>query len=114
MAFAKREIHRGNIPHCRSHLFCLLKVLAHWCDIRAVLKGVALVGLLLAGVALAGYSGGRAYVQSMYDTNDLAYVLMGILPISMSFGVISTRLPRFFWYAVSTIIVVAGLLTQSR
>jgi O-antigen ligase len=94
--------------------FISVKILARWADIRIVLKAVAVVGLILAAEALAGYSGGRAYVESMYDTNDLAYLLMGVLPITLSFGVVSSALSRIFWFGVSALIVVAGLLTQSR
>jgi len=56
--------------------FVSVKVLACWRDIRTVLKAFAVVGLILAAEALAGYSGGRAAVQSSYDTNDLAYCLL--------------------------------------
>jgi O-antigen ligase len=94
--------------------FVSVKVLARWCDIRAVLKAFAIVGLILSAEALAGYSGGRAFVQSMYDTNDLAYVLMGVLPIALAFGVISPGLSRYLWLGVAALIAAAGLLTQSR
>jgi O-antigen ligase len=94
--------------------FVSVKVLARWSDIRAVLKAFAIVGLILSAEALAGYSGGRAFVQSMYDTNDLAYVLMGVLPITIAFGVISPGLSRYLWLGVAALIAIAGLLTQSR
>jgi len=94
--------------------FISVKVLARWRDIRAVLKAFAIVGLILSAETLAGYTGGRAYVQSMYDTNDLAYVLTGVLPITLAFAAISSRFARIFWFAVSALIVTAVLLTQSR
>ncbi len=94
--------------------FVSIKVLARWCDIRVVLKAFAVVGLILAAEALAGYSGGRAAVISSYDTNDLAYVLMGVLPITLAFGVIASGVARICWFGLATIIVTATLLTQSR
>lgn len=94
--------------------FVSVKVLARWCDMRTVLKAFAIVGLILSAEALVGYTGGRAFVQSMYDTNDLAYVLTGVLPITLAFAVISSRLPRIFWFGVAALIAAAVLLTQSR
>jgi len=94
--------------------FVSVKVLACWRDIRTVLKAFAVVGLILAAEALAGYSGGRAAVQSSYDTNDLAYVLMGVFPVTLAFGVISRGASRIFWFGLAIIIVAAALLTQSR
>jgi len=94
--------------------FVSVKVMARWCDIQIVLKAFAIVGLILSAVAIAGYTGGRAYVESMYDTNDLAYVLMGVLPITVAFGLINSGLARAFWFGIAAIIAAAGLLTQSR
>jgi hypothetical protein len=94
--------------------FVSVKILAWWRDIRAVLKALAVVGLILAVEMLARYSGGRAVVESSYDTNDLAYVLMGVLPITLAFGVVSAGARRYFWFGNAVIIATAGLLTQSR
>jgi hypothetical protein len=94
--------------------FVAVKMLTRWCDIRTVLKAYAVAGLILAAEALAGYSGGRAVVESSYDTNDLAYVLMGVLPITLAFGVIGSGASRLFWYGVAGFIAIAGMLTQSR
>jgi hypothetical protein len=94
--------------------FVAVKILARWSDIRVVLKAFAVVGLILSAEAVAGYSGGRAVVESMYDTNDLAYVLMGVLPIAMAFGVISHGVWRIYWFGIAGVIAIAGLLTQSR
>jgi O-antigen ligase len=94
--------------------FVAVKMLTRWCDILIVLKAFAVAGLILAAEALAGYSGGRAVVESSYDTNDLAYVLMGVLPITLAFGVIKSGAARVFWYCIAAFIASAGLLTQSR
>jgi O-antigen ligase len=94
--------------------FVAVKMLNRWCDIATVLKAFAVVGVILAAEALAGYSGGRAVVESSYDTNDLAYVLMGVLPIALAFGVTRSGALRVFWYGVAGFIAMAGLLTQSR
>jgi O-antigen ligase len=94
--------------------FVAVKMLTRWCDIRTVLKAFVVAGVILATEALVGYSGGRAVVESSYDTNDLAYVLMGVLPVALAFGVIKSGAARVFWYCIATFIAIAGLLTQSR
>jgi O-antigen ligase len=90
------------------------KILTKWADVRSVLKAFALSGIALAAVAVAGYGGGRAAVNSAYDTNDLAYVLVGVLPIGLGFAVTAREGRRIFWYGIVGLTAAAALLTQSR
>jgi O-Antigen ligase len=91
-----------------------VKILARWTDVRCVLKALAVAGIILAGVAVVGYGGGRAVVHTMYDTNDLAYVLVGVLPLILGFGVAQTGAARIRWLAGAGMVAAASLLTQSR
>jgi len=89
-------------------------MLTKWADVRLVLKALALSGIALAAVAVVGYAGGRAVVQSMYDSNDLAYVLVGVLPFALAFAVTARGLRRMVWYGIAATTTAAALLTQSR
>jgi O-Antigen ligase len=91
-----------------------VKILTRWTDVRCVLKAFAFAGIVLAGVAVIGYGGGRAVVHTMYDSNDLSYVLVGVLPLILGFGVARTGSARVGWLAAAAVVAAASLLTQSR
>jgi hypothetical protein len=76
---------------------------------------LAVAGTILMATALRGYAGGRAVVDSMYDTNDLAYVLVTVFPIAVAFTIVSksTR-RRLTWAAIVLGMVITILLTSSR
>jgi O-antigen ligase len=50
----------------------------------------------------------------MYDTNDLAYVLVGVLPLALGFAVTARGVGRIAWYGIAATTTAAALLTQSR
>jgi O-antigen ligase len=87
-----------------------------WTSIRGTLLALVLSGLVLAAMALLGYSGGRAAdAGTMYDTNDLAYVLVTILPIALAFVVnAQSKRDRLIHAATVGILSLALLLTGSR
>ncbi len=51
-----------------------------WNSVRGSLLALVVSGVVLVRAALAGFSGGRAAAATMYDTNDLAYVLVVAFP----------------------------------
>ena len=72
-------------------------------------------GLILARAALSAYTGGRAATDTMYDTNDLAYLLVTVFPLSVGFLITSKT--RLWWVinaGIGAILLGALLLTQSR
>ena len=86
-----------------------------WRAVRATLFVLLLAGLVLARAALTNYSGGRAATTTMYDTNDLAYLLVTVLPLAIGFAVCATSMVRRIAYvAAATTLTIAILLTQSR
>lgn len=86
-----------------------------WRSVRGTLLVLVLAGLILARAALSGYSGGRAATDTMYDTNDLAYVLVSVFPLSLGFIIVSkTTIGRISYGIVTAAILAALLLTQSR
>jgi O-antigen ligase len=85
-----------------------------WRSIRRLSAAIAVAAGALAITALLSYSGGRAAVQSSYDTNDLAYVMVAALPIGYGLGMTSKGLRRTVWLALCAALVITTILTGSR
>lgn len=86
-----------------------------WRSLRGTLLALVFSGVILARAALSGYSGGRAATDTMYDTNDLAYILVTILPISIGFLLTAkSKFKRLLYGGASLVLMIAILLTQSR
>jgi O-antigen ligase len=86
-----------------------------WKSVRGTLFALVVSGVILARAALTGYSGGRAATETMYDTNDLAYVFVILIPIALGFAITArTNWKRVAYTSTVTCFVVAVLLTQSR
>lgn len=86
-----------------------------WRTTRATLLVLMLAGAILARAALSTYSGGRAATLTMYDTNDLAYLLVTVFPLAIGFFLCSKRMASRIAYAgVAAALLIALLLTQSR
>ena len=81
---------------------------------RRLLTAFAFCGVTLAVFAAIGYGGGRAAVESWYDTNDLAYVLVTLLPVFVALRRLSTGIWRLFWLGQSALAAVVIALTGSR
>jgi O-antigen ligase len=92
------------------------KVSDSWRAVRGSILAMVLSGLILSVSAVSGYHGGRADAAgSMYDPNDLAYVLVTVLPLAFGFALGSTSVPKRLVFAGITLcFVVAALLTGSR
>jgi hypothetical protein len=86
-----------------------------WRSLRGTLLVLVISAVMLARAALSGYSGGRAATDTMYDTNDLAYVLVTVFPIAAGFALTArTRLKKLMYAAATGTLLMAALLTQSR
>ena len=81
---------------------------------RRLLSAFAFCGVMLAVFAAIGYGGGRASVESWYDTNDLAYVLVTLLPVFVALRKLSTGIWRWLWMAQCALAAVVIALTGSR
>lgn len=77
------------------------------------LRCLVFTATMLALTALA-FSGGRISAGITYDTNDLAYVLVSVLPLAIGFAVLNTGRKRVTYAAIAALLVVSALLTQSR
>ena len=87
-----------------------------WRRLRGTLLVLVLCALTLARGAVSGYSGGRADdAGTMYDPNDLAYLLVTITPLAVAFLLTAKSVvPRVLFGVIIATLIAATLLTQSR
>lgn len=87
-----------------------------WKRLRGTFLVLVLCALTLARGAVSGYSGGRADdAGTMYDPNDLAYLLVTITPLAMAFLLAARSVvPRVLFGVTLATLIGATLLTQSR
>jgi O-antigen ligase len=92
------------------------KVAAGWHQLRAIGRVLVLSAVALAVSALGGFHGGRAISSTAsYDPNDLAYLLVTVLPIALAFVLnAKTTARRILNMCVFGVVLIALLLTSSR
>jgi hypothetical protein len=92
------------------------KMSSGWRAMRGTLLVLVLSGLILSKAALSGFNAGeRAAANTMYDTNDLAYVLVTVLPLALGFLLTAKTVRMKALYAgIFGLNLVAILLTASR
>jgi hypothetical protein len=99
-------------------LLLTIKATRGWAPVKTILKGAVLASAVLVATVLSskisdGF-GARAGYSSSYDPNDFAYVLIGFLPLVITFGILSKGAKRLLYFATACAMTVAILLTQSR
>jgi O-antigen ligase len=94
-------------------LLLLVKITATVRDLRRLLTGLAAAGVVLAIGAVLHFGGGRATMIA-WDSNDIAYTLVTLLPIILAQRSGRWGLARFAVYAAALLLVVATFLTGSR
>jgi hypothetical protein len=93
----------------------ICKLSYDWRSVRSLILALVVSGAALAVVTLVGFSGGRAGVDTMYDQNDLAYVLVTAFPLALAFFFVSTTAKkRLLFLGIAAGMVTATLLTASR
>ena len=103
------------LPVLVASVVIVYKLSYSWRAIRGTFMALAVAGTILMTTALLGYAGGRAQVESMYDTNDLAYVLVTVFPITVAFTIVAKSTGRrLTWAAIGFGLVITILLTSSR
>ena len=93
--------------------YTINRICVSWRHIRMTVGALLLSGVILASFAIAK-GGDRVSAGSSYDTNDLAYVLVTCLPISIGLAASARGKKRIFLILASILMLVAALLTQSR
>jgi O-antigen ligase len=99
-------------------LFLTIKAARGWAPVKTILHGAVFASVILVATVFTSKimdSGGeRAGYSSSYDPNDFAYVLIGFLPIVITFGIVSRGVKRLLYFGIVCVMTVAILLTQSR
>lgn len=94
-------------------LVLLVKIVLGPRDLYRLLKGMAVGGGLLAVGTLAQFAGGRAGMEA-WNSNDIAYVLVTLLPVVLVQRVGRSALGQLLVLFVAMLMVIATLLTGSR
>jgi hypothetical protein len=103
------------LPVMAAAVIVCCKISYTWDVLRGILRILVVAGLVLALTALSAFHGGRASTNTWYDPNDLAYVLVSILPLALAFALTArTKLKRLVNAAVCAALLIAVLLTSSR
>jgi hypothetical protein len=103
------------LPVLVMAVLLMVKLSGHWSTLRTVLFSLVIAGSVLSLVALQGYVGGRIAVASMYDTNELAFVLVTLLPLTVAFGLVaSTSAKKLLFFGLTAAFAASILLTSSR
>lgn len=112
---ATRDFMLKQLPVLVLLTFLILKLFAEWRALRSLYFSLAVSGILLATLGLFAFRGGRLAVRSSYDTNELAYVLVGAIPVVLGFAMIQeTRVRRLAYLAGVVCMMLAIVLTGSR
>ncbi len=112
---ASREFLLLQFPTLLAGMTIAYMMSRSWKTIRGTLLVLVLSGLILARSAVSGYGGGRAQANTMYDPNDLAYVLVTVLPLVIGFFISArTTARRLIYVGMGSVMLGAMLLTQSR
>jgi O-antigen ligase len=99
-------------------MLLVIKAARGWAPVRTILHGTVYASLVLVATVVTSQvmdSGGeRAGYSSSYDPNDFAFVLNGLLPLVVTFGIVSRGAKRLVYFGTAGLVTISILLTQSR
>jgi O-antigen ligase len=103
------------LPVMAAAFIVCCKISYTWDVLRGIMRILVVAAVALAVAALSAFHGGRASATDSYDPNDLAYVLLSILPLALAFALTArTKVKRLINAAVCAALLGALLLTSSR
>ena len=103
------------LPVIAAAVVVCCKISYTWDMLRRIMRLLVGAAVGLALVAILAFHGGRASVGNDYDTNDLAYVLVSILPLALAFTLIAkTKAMMLVNAGICVLLLAALLLTSSR
>ena len=91
-----------------------IKCAVSWDFVRSLLFSTVVASLVLILTLFGSSVAGRAGFSSSYDPNDFAFVLVGLLPVVVTFGIVSRGAKRLLYWGVSGALIIGILLTESR
>lgn len=103
------------LPVIAAAVVVCCKISYTWDALLGIMRTLVVAAVALALAALLAFHGGRAVASDAYDTNDLAYVLVTILPLALAFALTApTRVKRLINAGVCAVLLLTLLLTSSR
>lgn len=95
-------------------LLLTIKASRSWKSVKTLLYSGVLASIVLVLTVFGSSVAGRAGYSGSYDPNDFAFVLVGLLPIVITFGIISRGVKRLVYFGIALVMSAATLLTESR
>jgi hypothetical protein len=95
-------------------LILVVEAASGWASVKTILRGVVYASIVLAVTAFTSKQYERAGFSSSYDPNDFAFVFVGLLPIAITFGIVSRKIKRLAYFGIACVMILATLLTESR
>jgi O-antigen ligase len=103
------------LPVMAAAVVVCCKISYTWDVLRGIMRVLVVAGVALGLTATLAFHGGRASASDSYDTNDLAYVLVSILPLALAFTLTAkTKAKMLVNAAVCALLLFTLLLTSSR
>ena len=91
-----------------------IKASRDWSSVMTMLFGLVIASIVLVIAAFSTQYAGRAGSISSYDPNDFAFVLVGLFPVVVTFGIVARGVKRYAYLALVGSMILAILLTESR
>jgi hypothetical protein len=103
------------LPILSVVVLLICKLSGDWEPLRNIYLSLVISALIQAVPGLLAFGGGRLALNATYDTNELAYMLDGIIPAALAFSMTeASRKRRMFFFGATGIMIVAVILTGSR
>jgi O-antigen ligase len=103
------------LPIMAAAVIVCCKISYTWGVLRGIMRVLVVAAVALGVTAVLSFRGGRASAGVSYDTNDLAYVLVSILPLALAFTLTAKKKAKILVNAgVCALLLFTLLLTSSR
>jgi putative inorganic carbon (HCO3(-)) transporter len=91
-----------------------IKASRDWTSVKTMLYSSVFASIVVVLTVFSSSLAGRAGYSSSYDPNDFAFVMVGLLPLVVTFGITSRGTKRLLCVGLACIMSMAILLTESR
>jgi hypothetical protein len=92
----------------------IVKLGSNWSALRIIIRALPWSAGILALNSLSSYTGVRPSGTAYYDPNDLAFVMVALLPVICAAAIVKRGLQKILFWGLALCTLVATLLTESR
>lgn len=112
---ASRDFILFQLPILCTLVLIVCKLSLDWESLRKLFFAMFVSAMILVIASLRTYGGGRLNIEALGDTNELAHMFDGVIPMALALGLSTTSTTRrVLFYASAAIMAVAVVLTGSR